>query len=178
VSDPSAAPAEDGGVVPATDDLNDDEPAHTELVVEEHEDHRADPLAVAEIERDGYLDDLRRVSAEFANFRKQVDRRNTDMRANAAADLVQKLLPVLDACDAALMQGVTDVKPIRASLLDTLGKEGLEIDDPNAEPFDPERHEAVMTEEGEGEPVITEVLRTGYAWHGRIIRPAMVKVRG
>lgn len=138
----------------------------------------ADPLAVAEADRDGYLDDLRRVTADFANFRKQVDKRSTEVRANAATGLVEKLLPVLDACDAAVLQGATDVDPIRAALLEALAKEGLEQHDPAGEPFDPEHHEAVMTEPGDGDPVVTEVLRTGYAWNGRILRPAMVKVRG
>ncbi len=132
----------------------------------------------AEAERDGYLGDLQRVTAEFANFRKQVDRRNAEVRANAAVALVEKLLPVLDACDAALTQGATDVEPIRAAFVDTLAKEGLEVHDPLGEPFDPEQHEAVMTEDGDGDAVVTEVLRTGYAWNGRIVRPAMVKVRG
>jgi molecular chaperone GrpE len=132
----------------------------------------------AEAERDGYLVDLQRVTADFANFRKQVDRRNAEVRANAAVALVEKLLPVLDACDAALMQGVSDVEPIRAAFVDTLAKEGLEVHDPLGEPFDPEQHEAVMTEDGDGDAVVTEVLRTGYAWNGRIVRPAMVKVRG
>ncbi len=137
-----------------------------------------DPVEAAEAERDGYLGDLQRVTADFANFRKQVDRRNAEVRANAAVALVEKLLPVLDACDAALTQGATDVEPIRAAFVDTLAKEGLEVHDPLGEPFDPEQHEAVMTEDGDGDAVVTEVLRTGYAWNGRIVRPAMVKVRG
>ena len=132
----------------------------------------------AAAERAGYLVDLQRVTADFANFRKQVDRRNAEVRANAAVALVEKLLPVLDACDAALMQGASDVEPIRAAFVDTLAKEGLEVHDPLGEPFDPEQHEAVMTEDGDGDAVVTEVLRTGYAWNGRIVRPAMVKVRG
>ncbi len=137
-----------------------------------------DPVVTAEAERDGYLGDLQRVTADFANFRKQVDRRNAEVRANAAVALIEKLLPVLDACDAALMQGATDVEPIRTAFVDTLAKEGLEVHDPLGEPFDPEQHEAVMTEDGDGEAVVAEVLRTGYAWNGRIVRPAMVKVRG
>lgn len=170
---------------PLTDDQPDangapaatDADAEVELVDDGH-DADGDPLAAAEAERDGYLDDLRRVSAEFANFRKQVDKRNADVRAHAAAGLAEALLPVLDACDAAVTQGAADVEPIRAALLEALRREGLEVEDPSDDPFDPERHEAVLSEEGDGEAVVAEVLRTGYAWKGRVLRPAMVKVRG
>jgi len=64
-------------------------------------------------------------------------------------------------------------------LLETLAKEGLEPMIPEGQPFDPELHEAVLHEEGDGgESVVTESLRTGYLWKGRVLRPAMVKVRG
>ena len=62
-------------------------------------------------------------------------------------------------------------------LLETLEKEGLEPMIPEGEAFDPELHEAVMHEPGDGgESVVTESLRTGYLWKGRVLRPAMVKV--
>jgi molecular chaperone GrpE len=71
-----------------------------------------------------------------------------------------------------------DVAAIHAQLLGTLEKLGLagvvevEVD------FDPKIHEAVLHEEGDGDPVVVEVLRTGYLWNSRVLRPAMVKVRG
>jgi molecular chaperone GrpE len=50
---------------------------------------------------------------------------------------------------------------------------------PEGTPFDPNQHDAVLHEAGDGgESVVVEVLRTGYAWKGRVLRPAMVKVRG
>ena len=50
---------------------------------------------------------------------------------------------------------------------------------PAGEPFDPNQHEAVMHEPGEGgDPVVLETLRIGYRWKGRVLRPAMVKVQG
>lgn len=141
----------------------------------------ADIVAVIS-ERDDYLDNLRRVQADFENFKKQTIRRNTDLIARAAEGLVGKLLPVLDACDAALAHGATDVKPLRDALLDLLGKEGLTPLWPEGEPFDPNHHEAVvhepMGDDDEPGPVVTEVLRAGYLWKGRVLRPAMVKVRG
>ena len=130
-------------------------------------------------ERDSHLADLQRISAEFSNFRRQATKRQSDTIEHAASGLAAKLLPVLDACDAALLQGATDVDPIRAALIETLRKEGLEVLSEAGEVFDPERHEAVMHEEGENdEPTVAEVMRTGYVWNGRVLRPAMVRVQG
>ena len=138
-----------------------------------------------EAERDAYLADLQRVTAEFANFRRQTIRRNTEFVAQAAARLAEALLPVLDACEAAERQGVDGMEPVRSQLVGVLAAEGLEVLDGTDEPFDPTRHEAVMTAEpdddpsaGPAEPAVVEILRTGYAWKGRVLRPAMVKVTG
>ncbi len=144
-------------------------------------DHpQAPALSVEElvVQRDGYLNDLQRVTAEFANYRRKAAERQQETKAMAAADIVEKVLPVLDACDAAVAQGAEDVVPIRDALFAALEKEGLaKLDDPGA-PFDPTCHEAVVHEPGEGEAVIAEVLRAGYEWNSRVLRPAMVKVRG
>lgn len=128
-----------------------------------------------------YLGDLQRVSAEFANFRKQTEKRNLDLMARASQRLAEALLPVLDACDAAALQGIEGVDQIQSQLMSVLANEGLEVIADTDEPFDPQRHDAVMTEpaaEGDEGTVVAEMLRTGYAWKGRVIRPAMVKVRG
>lgn len=128
-----------------------------------------------------YLGDLQRVTAEFANFRKQTEKRNQELLARASQRLAEALLPVLDACDAAALQGVEGVEPIHTQLLGVLADEGLEVIADVDEPFDPNRHDAVMTEpadDGDEATMVTEVLRTGYAWKGRVFRPAMVKVRG
>jgi len=140
-----------------------------------------DVLAATEAERDGYLGDLQRVTAEFANFRKQAERRNAEIGAVARGALAEKMLPVLDACDLALGHGADDVAPIHTSLVQALESAGLEVLDPAGEPFDPNRHEAVLhepTEDGDEGQVVAEVLRRGYAWEGRVLRPAMVRVRG
>jgi molecular chaperone GrpE len=129
-------------------------------------------------ERDGYLDDTRRVAAEFANFRRQTEKRQTEIREQAAASLAEQLLPVLDACDGALSHGSADVEPIYNMLIATLEKCGLTVLRPLGEPFDPNCHEAVIHEDGDGDgPHVAEVLRTGYVWNGRVLRPALVKVR-
>ena len=88
---------------------------------------------------------------------------------------------MLDACDAAIAHGATDVEPILASLSTTLLKQGLAKDEAVEVAFDPNQHEAVLSEPGDGTddgPVVAEVLRAGYHWNGRVLRPAMVKVRG
>ena len=143
-----------------------------------------DVMAVLEGERDGYLVDLQRVTAEFANFRKQVEKRSAAVSARARGDLVEKILPVLDACDLAVEHGADDVTPIRTSLVQVLEPAGLEVLDPLGEPFDPTRHEAVLHEPADDPEdvdvgqVVVGVLRRGYVWDGRVLRPAMVRVRG
>lgn len=132
-------------------------------------------------ERDNYLDNLRRNQADFENYRKRAAKQVADDTARAVESLVDKLLPVLDACDAAVHHGATEVEPIYAALLGTLEKEGLERIDPAGQEFDPNRHEAVMHEpagEGDDGTVVSDVMRAGFAWNGRVVRPAMVKVRG
>lgn len=138
-------------------------------------------LEAVTVERDTYLDGMRRLQAEFENYRKAVAKRESDARERANEGLVNELLPVLDACDGAVANGAADVSPIRTSLLDQLAKLGLErIDEPGA-PFDPEQHEAVMhepAEESGGGPTVSQLLRVGYRWKGRVVRPAMVQVKG
>jgi molecular chaperone GrpE len=130
-------------------------------------------------ERDEYLDALQRVKAEFDNFKKRTAKERVELSTRANAMLAEKLLPVLDAFDGAVSHGASDVEPIYKSLVDILEKEGLERMAPEGQEFDPNLHEAVMHEPGDGgEPVVTETLRTGYLWKGQVLRPAMVKVRG
>jgi molecular chaperone GrpE len=70
------------------------------------------------------------------------------------------------------------VDPVRAALLQALERNGLSAVADAGGAFDPNVHEAVLHEEGDGESVVAEVMRTGYLWHGRVVRAAMVKVRG
>ena len=141
-------------------------------------DAELDAMAIA-AERDDYRDALQRVKAEFDNYKKRVAREEVEQRERAAAALAEKLLVVLDACDAAIGHGATDVEPIAKVLGELLEREGLVRLAPEGEPFDPNHHEAVMHEPGDGgEAIVVETLRTGYEWKGRVLRPAMVKVKG
>jgi molecular chaperone GrpE len=144
-------------------------------------------LSQIESERDEYLDTLRRVQAEFENYRKRVIKEQTALVDRATSGLVEQLLPVLDSFELALKNldsaGSDDIESVRkgvelvyAELLGALEKAGLSRIEAEGKPFDPNVHEAVMQEDGDGEPVVTDVLRTGYTLKGRVLRPAMVKV--
>ena len=144
-------------------------------------------LSQIESERDEYLDTLRRVQAEFENYRKRVIKEQTALVDRATSGLVEQLLPVLDSFELALKNldsaGSDDIESVRkgvelvyAELLGVLEKAGLSRIEAEGKPFDPNVHEAVMQEDGDGEPVVTDVLRTGYTLKGRVLRPAMVKV--
>ena len=89
------------------------------------------------LERDEYLSLLQSIKAEFDNYKKRTDKRIDETRTNARGDLVEKLLPVLDACDAAVLQGADDVVAIRKALIDSLELEGLELVGKALEKFDP-----------------------------------------
>lgn len=136
-----------------------------------------DELAAARRERDEYLTLAQRTQADFENYRKQAQRRQEDAVVRALGGFVESLLPVFDACDAALAHGAREVEPILSALYTALNKEGLERIDPKGASFDPTEAEAVAHEPGGGgDHVVAEVLRPGYRWRGRVLRPAMVKV--
>jgi len=172
-------PEEIDGDVPAVDldaelqAILDEEPI--EVVPEEE----VDPLVAMTADRDAYLDALRRKQAEFENYRKRVQREMTEARDAGAGLLAGKLIDVLDTVDLALAHDPSDsVAQIATALVDALGKEGLERIDAFGASFDPELHDAVLHEEGDGPAEVIEVLRSGWKWNGRVLRPAMVKVKG
>jgi molecular chaperone GrpE len=136
-------------------------------------------IAQVAAQRDEYLALAQRLQAEFENYKKGVGKRISQDTESATGKLVDSLLPVLDACDGALTHGHTDVQPIYEALMDALEKQGLVLLYPSGEAFDPNLHEAVQHEPGDGdEPTVSEVFRSGYTWKGRVLRPAMVKVKG
>lgn len=132
-------------------------------------------------ERNEYLDLARRVQADFENFKRRTDTQRSEVGERANESLVVELLPVLDACAAATAGGSSDVAVIEASLRSVLSKLGLTSVDESGITFDPMVHDAVLSEPGDGddgETVVAEIMRPGYVWRGRVVRPAMVKVRG
>jgi len=134
-----------------------------------------DVFAVLE-EREQFKSMAQRVQADFDNFRKQ-----SSVRAQADADratgrLAEALLPVLDAAEAAFLRHPDEIGPLLNQMLGELRKQGLETLDLDGQPFDPEVAEAVAHEAGSGgDPVVSEVLRSGYRWKGKTLRAAMVK---
>lgn len=170
--DPEApdAPAPDTGEVPGRVPDSPPEPSVEELVEE---------LEAVILQRDEYLELARAKQADFENFRKQSAKRQMDLTEQAAAGLVKSLLPVLDALDNGVGHGDESLVPVRSQLLGVLEKEGLVRVDPADDVFDPNEHDAVAHEPGEGgEATVAETLRAGYRWNGRLLRPAMVRVRG
>jgi molecular chaperone GrpE len=129
-------------------------------------------------ERNSHYEARARLQAEFDNYRKRLANQQAEQAERAAEGLVSRLLPVLDACDAALAHNVDGVEPISNQLVGVLEREGLSRLADVSVPFDPEVHEAVIHEDGPGPTTVVDVLRTGYLWKGRVVRPAMVKVRG
>jgi molecular chaperone GrpE len=144
-------------------------------------------LAAARAEADSYLDDLRRLQADFENYRKRMLREQTARIASASQGLVAKLLLVLDNFELAVSHAeqsrdfdrmLKGVEMVFGELREVLQGEGLVKIEAEGKPFDPERHEAVVAVEQEGaEPgTVVDVVRTGYELRGKVLRPAMVKV--
>jgi molecular chaperone GrpE len=158
----------------------------TDPVAAEEEAQIEADLAALLTQRDDALNAARRVQADFENYRKRVLREQTALVERATEGLMEQLLPVLDNFEltvANLDGDNVDVDKVRkgvelvfAEFLGTLEKAGLERIESLGAPFDPNEHEAVMQDDGDGEPVVGDVLRTGWKLKGRVLRPAMVKV--
>ena len=146
----------------------------------------ADECEAARGEASQYLDHLQRLQAEFDNYRKRVLKEQSDLAEMGAMPVARRLLEVLDDFELALMAAdetpdfekfVKGVELVYAKLADSLKAEGLERMHAEGAPFDPEQHEALMqTGDGEGDPVVVDVLRPGYTLKGRVLRPAGVRV--
>jgi molecular chaperone GrpE len=147
----------------------------------------ADELAVVTKERDDYLDHLRRLKAEWDNYRKRVQRDNEALRLRAAEAVVESLLPVMDNLSRALEAGdqheegqlLAGLDLVAGQLRGTLAGHGLEeIEVEPGATFDPEYHEAIVAQPSDeyDEGTVTQVLERGYLLHGKLLRPAKVIV--
>jgi molecular chaperone GrpE len=134
-------------------------------------------------ERDELRGTAQRIQADFENYRKRVARDQAALADRATERLVEALLPALDGLEMAVVSlGDADEKVRKGvelavgELTSALERHGLaRIADLDVA-FDPNQHEAVMQDDGDGDPHVGAVLRTGYALNGRVLRPAMVKV--
>jgi molecular chaperone GrpE len=141
-------------------------------------------IALLEQERDEYLDDLKRVAADFDNYRKRTLRDQQALVARAHERLVKELLPVLDDLERALVAAEEHeearledgVRLVHRELRTALSKEGLVEIETDGE-FDPHVHEALLTQPSEeGDGVILQVIQKGYRLGDRVLRPARVVV--
>ena len=174
--DASAAAAE--ASVAASADARVEADAEAVAAAEAVVEHDVEALLA---ERDQFKDIALRLQADFENYRKRVATQQADEIDRATGKIAESLLPVLDACEAAFAHHVQGIESVWSALIGSLQKHGLEALDLADRPFDPAVAEAVMHEPADGGsdgPVVAEVLRTGYLWKGRVLRPAMVKVRG
>jgi len=126
--------------------------------------------------------DLQRVTAEYANYRRRVDRDRAAEREANTGKVLAEMLPVLDDLDRAEQHGdlVGAFKTVADKLTDTLAKLGLTKVGAQGEAFDPAKHEAVQfaTSADVDQATVTAVFRGGYAIGDRLIRPAVVVVTG
>jgi molecular chaperone GrpE len=171
---------------PASDPAEDETEATSAADAERTDDEAAEPIELdiesLLSERDQFKDIALRLQADFENYRRRMNAQKSEDIDRATGRVVEGLLPVLDACEAAFAHGADQVEPVWSALIGALQKQGLEALDLQDKPFDPSVAEAVAHEPGSDEvfdgPVVVETLRTGYRWKGKVLRPAMVRTRG
>jgi molecular chaperone GrpE len=153
-------------------------------VTEERELTLEEQLAALEAERDEHLNDLKRVAAEFENYRKRVLRDQESLVARAHERLVKELLPVLDDLERALAAAEEHeeatleegVRLVHRELADALAREGLAEIETNGV-FDPHVHEALLSQPSDQDGgSVLEVVQKGYRLGDRVLRPARVVV--
>jgi len=133
------------------------------------------------------LDQWRRTLAEFSNYKKRTERENAEFQKLATANLVKRLLPVLDDFDRAFVNlpeslahdgWVGGIDMVRQKLVTALAQEGVQPIDEGDGVFNPDLHEAVTYEDSteHEDSQIIEVIRKGYRIEDRVLRPAQVRV--
>lgn len=125
--------------------------------------------------------DLQRTRADFENYRKQIEMQKSQAAMIAKFAVVNKFLPLIDNFERAIQSYPEQLTPLAKSFEKSLKEVGLQrIDSEPGTEFNPDLHEAVMMEEGDGDTdveAITETLRPGYTYEGSVVRTAMVKVK-
>lgn len=129
---------------------------------------------------------LIRLQADFDNYRKRIERERHHERHRGAELLVENLLPVLDGFDRAISahrdpaheEYRKGFELIRKQMLDALTKQGLQKIETEGQRFDPHFHHAIERVETQKHPddTVLEELQAGYVFHGKVLRPAMVRV--
>jgi molecular chaperone GrpE len=179
--DLKAADAADADTTDADeDDDEDDEDEVIEGIVEDVIATERDAVADAEARLAERTADLQRLQAEYANYRKRVDRDRAAVKEQAVAATLAGLLPVLDAISQAREHGELSggFKSVADSLTAALGRLGLVTYGEKGDPFDPKVHEALTSTYSPdvAEDTCVEILQPGYKVGDRILRPARVAV--
>lgn len=144
-------------------------------------------VAAAQTQAQEYLEGWQRARAEFANYKKRVEREMKDSYGSAAGSVLKDVLPVIDDFERAMsnvpeqLQGdpwVGGVGMILRKLNKVLDDYNVTVIDPTGQPFDPNRHEAIGTDDsGEVETGhVTVTVQKGYVLGDRVLRPALVRV--
>lgn len=182
-SEPAASPADPEPAAPAAGDVAKLETEITKLKTK---------VSKMEAERSEFLENSVRRQKDFENFRKRTEREREETYQNQLSNLASQMLPVLDNLNRALdsvpdfeqgedkefQQFFDGIILVNQQLNEVLAEMGVEPIKAVSEPFDPNYHEAVATEENENFPThtITQELLRGYKIGEKVIRPAMVKV--
>ena len=147
--------------------------------VENPVENSAAPTQPIKDETAELIADLQRTRADFENFRKQTEAQKQQAMNLARYATVSKVLPLLDDIDRAIATYPEQLSPLSKTLAKALSELKLaKIDSAADTEFNPDFHEAVFVEDGEGEhEVIAETLRPGYTYEGQVLRAAMVKVK-
>ena len=143
-----------------------------------------DPLEELRRERDGLKETLLRRRADFENYRRRVERDRALAADEAAAAIFTRLVNTVDNLERALAASEADeglrqgVELTYKELLTLLESHGVTALDPRGERFDPALHQALLHEPSQGfeAGMVAEVLRKGYRYKDRLLRPALVKV--
>jgi molecular chaperone GrpE len=164
------SPLQDGGEEKAGDDGQRDD-SEAKKVASELEDMRQA---------------LVRHQADFANYRKRADKENREASQRATGRVIEQLIPIVDGFEHALAAHREaqyenyrkGFELIYKQLLENLARLGAERVDPQGKSFDPHLHQAVDRAETKDHPdgTVLEVYQPGYVYHGRVLRPAMVRV--
>ena len=128
-----------------------------------------------------------RQAADFDNFRRRTAQEKDELSRYSVGKFITELLPMIDNFERALAtiekneevkNYFTGIEMVYKQLMEVLGKEGLEVIQAEGQPFDPNKHEAIMQVEAEGveEDIIVEDLRKGYIFKEKVLRPTMCKV--
>jgi molecular chaperone GrpE len=146
----------------------------------------AERAARLQAEKDELMQTLVRRQADFENYRKRIERERQDDRRHGTGRLIEDLLPILDAFERALKahddpayeEYRKGLELIYRQLWDTLARHGLERVAAAGKPFDPHYHQAIERVESADHPegTVLDVLQDGFIFHGRVVRPSIVRV--